>query len=131
MNVLKILIVLTSHSQLGDTGHKTGFWVEEFAAPYYALADAGVELTIASPLGGQPPIDPKSEAPESQTEATRRFYGDKALRQKLANSVPLSQVNPADYDAVFYPGATARCGTSPTTKPPSRSSSSSITTASP
>lgn len=104
MNVLKILIVLTSHSQLGDTGHKTGFWVEEFAAPYYALADAGAQITIASPLGGQPPIDPKSEAPESQTDATRRFFGDKALQQKLAATVPLNRVNPADYDAVFYPG---------------------------
>lgn len=104
MNVLKILIVLTSHSQLGDTGHKTGFWVEEFAAPYYALADAGVEITIASPLGGQPPIDPKSEAPESQTDATRRFFADKDLQQKLSKTIPLSQVNAADYDAVFYPG---------------------------
>ncbi|WP_341835796.1 type 1 glutamine amidotransferase domain-containing protein [Chitinophaga pollutisoli] len=104
MNVLKILIVLTSHSQLGDTGHKTGFWVEEFAAPYYALADAGAQITIASPLGGQPPIDPKSEAPESLTDATRRFFADKDLQQKLSKTIPLSQVNAADYDAVFYPG---------------------------
>lgn len=104
MNALKILIVLTSHNQLGDTGHKTGFWVEEFAAPYYALADAGAQITLASPLGGQPPIDPKSEAPESQTDDTRRFFSDKALQQKLATTVPLSQVKAADYDAVFYPG---------------------------
>ncbi|WP_341840145.1 type 1 glutamine amidotransferase domain-containing protein [Chitinophaga caseinilytica] len=104
MNVLKILIVLTSHSQLGDTGHKTGFWVEEFAAPYYALADAGAQITIASPQGGQPPIDPKSESPESQTDATRRFFADKALQEKLASSIPLTQINPAEYDAIFYPG---------------------------
>lgn len=104
MNVLKILIVLTSHSQLGNTGEKTGFWVEEFAAPYYALADAGAQITIASPLGGQPPIDPKSELPDFQTEATKRFFADKALQTKLASTVKLDQVNAADYDAVFYPG---------------------------
>ncbi len=104
MNVLKILIVLTSHSQLGNTGEKTGFWVEEFAAPYYALADAGAQITIASPLGGQPPIDPKSELPDFQTEATKRFFADKALQAKLASTVKLDQVNAADYDAVFYPG---------------------------
>src|SRR5690606_30666422 len=94
----------TSHDQLGDTGEKTGFWVEEFAAPYYVLADAGVEVTIASPEGGQPPIDPKSALPDFQTEATKRFDADKALQEKLAHSIPLSDVNEKDYDAVFYPG---------------------------
>lgn len=102
--IFKVLIVLTSHDQLGDTGLKTGFWVEEFAAPYYVLADAGVEITIASPKGGQPPIDPKSALPDFQTEATKRFDTDKALQEKLAHSVPLSDVNEKDYDAVFYPG---------------------------
>lgn len=101
---MKVLIVLTSHSELGNTGKKTGFWVEEFAAPYYVMADAGVDLTIASPKGGQPPIDPKSESPDAQTEATRRFDQDTALQEKLAHSIKLSEVNPADYDAVFYPG---------------------------
>ena len=101
---MKVLIVLTSHSDLGNTGEKTGFWVEEFAAPYYILADAGVELTIASPKGGQPPVDPKSDAPDAQTEATKRFYGDEAVKNKVANTVKLSEVNQADYDAVFYPG---------------------------
>ncbi|WP_246022551.1 type 1 glutamine amidotransferase domain-containing protein [Filimonas effusa] len=102
--IIKILIVLTSHSQLGNTGEKTGFWVEEFAAPYYALVDAGYDVTIASPLGGQPPIDPKSAAPESQTEATKRFYADKALQEKLAHSQKLSDVKESDYAAIFYPG---------------------------
>lgn len=101
---MKVLIVLTSHSELGNTGKKTGFWVEEFAAPYYVMADAGVDLTIASPKGGQPPIDPKSESPDAQTEATRRFDQDTALQGKLAHSIKLSEVNSADYDAVFYPG---------------------------
>ncbi|MDO7744062.1 MAG: type 1 glutamine amidotransferase domain-containing protein [Pedobacter sp.] len=101
---MKVLIVLTSHSELGDTGKKTGFWVEEFAAPYYVLADAGVELTIASPKGGQPPIDPKSEAADAQTPATKRFDADEELKAKLANTVKLSEVTEADFDAVFYPG---------------------------
>ena len=101
---MKILVVLTSHSELGNTGEKTGFWVEEFAAPYYVLADAGVELTIASPKGGQPPVDPKSELPEAQTPATIRFYNDHRLILKVASSVVLSEVNQEDYDAVFYPG---------------------------
>ena len=101
---MKVLIVLTSHSDLGNTGEKTGFWVEEFAAPYYVLADAGVELTIASPKGGQPPVDPKSDAPDAQTDATKRFYADEALKTKVAHTVKLSEVNQADYDAVFYPG---------------------------
>jgi putative intracellular protease/amidase len=102
--IMKVLIVLTSHSELGNTGEKTGFWVEEFAAPYYVMADAGVELTIASPKGGQPPIDPKSEAKGAQTTATKRFYADAALKTKLSHSVKLSEVNQSDYDAVFYPG---------------------------
>lgn len=102
--VMKILIVLTSHSELGDTGKKTGFWVEEFAAPYYALADAGAEITLASPKGGQPPIDPKSEEAEAQTKFTQRFDKDEPLKQKLAHTLKLSSVKASDYDAVFYPG---------------------------
>ncbi len=101
---MKILIVLTSHSALGDTGEKTGFWVEEFAAPYYVLADAGAIITIASPAGGQPPVDPKSEAPDAQTPATNRFYKDFDAIDKVATTIKLSEVNAADYDAVFYPG---------------------------
>ncbi|MEG1589238.1 type 1 glutamine amidotransferase domain-containing protein [Chryseobacterium sp.] len=100
----KVLIVLTSHDQLGNTGKKTGFWVEEFAAPYYEMADAGVQVTIASPKGGQPPIDPKSALPEFQTDATKRFDADKDLQEKLANTVVLSQVKEEEFDAVFYPG---------------------------
>ena len=102
--IMRILIVLTSHSDLGNTGEKTGFWVEEFAAPYYVLADAGAELTIASPKGGQPPVDPKSEAPDAQTAATKRFYTDYELIDKVAHTLKLSEVNEADFDAVFYPG---------------------------
>jgi putative intracellular protease/amidase len=101
---MKVLIVLTSHDQLGDTGKKTGFWIEEFAAPYYVLTDAGVDVTLASPKGGQPPIDPKSDAPESQTDATRRFKEDKALQEKLASTKKLSEVSAGDFDAVFFPG---------------------------
>ena len=101
---MKVLIVLTSHSELGNTGEKTGFWIEEFAAPYYVMADAGMELIIASPKGGQPPIDPKSESADAQTPATKRFNDDQDLKDKLANTVKLSEVNQADYDAVFYPG---------------------------
>ncbi len=101
---LKVLVVLTSHDRLGDTGAKTGFWVEEFAAPYYVMADAGVDITIASPKGGQPPIDPKSALPDFQTEATKRFDADKALQAKLANSIVLADVTAKDYDAIFYPG---------------------------
>ncbi|RZK13797.1 MAG: type 1 glutamine amidotransferase domain-containing protein, partial [Flavobacterium sp.] len=93
-----------SHSELGNTGLKTGFWIEEFAAPYYTLADAGVEITIASPKGGQPPIDPKSDEPENQTAATKRFHADAELKDKLSKSVVLAEVNEQDYDAVFYPG---------------------------
>ena len=101
---MKILIVLTSHDQLGDTGHATGFWLEEFAAPYYVLKDAGAELTLASPKGGQPPVDPKSEADDAQTPATRRFDADDEARAALADTVVLSSVDVADFDAVFYPG---------------------------
>jgi len=101
---MKVLFVLTSHSDLGNTGKKTGFWIEEFAAPYYVMADAGVQITIASPKGGQPPIDPSSETLEAQTYATRRFDDDSDLKQKLAHSLKLSEVKQADYDAIFYPG---------------------------
>ncbi|MBC6109792.1 type 1 glutamine amidotransferase domain-containing protein [Pedobacter fastidiosus] len=101
---MKVLMVLTSHSDLGNTGEKTGFWIEEFAAPYYVLADNGVDITVASPKGGQPPIDPKSDAPDAQTEATIRFKADEELKEILANTVQLSSVNEKDYDAVFYPG---------------------------
>ncbi len=101
---MNILVVLTSHSDLGNTGEKTGFWVEEFAAPYYVLADAGAELTIASPKGGQPPVDPKSEAPEAQTAATKRFYSDYEVIDKVAHTIKLSEVNEGNFDAVFYPG---------------------------
>jgi putative intracellular protease/amidase len=101
---MKVLIVLTSHAELGNTGKKTGFWVEEFAAPYYVLADAGMEITLASPKGGQPPIDPKSEEPGAQTDATRRFDNDQDLKEQLAHTLRLEEVEEADYDAVFYPG---------------------------
>jgi len=97
-------MVLTSHGDLGNTGEKTGFWIEEFAAPYYVLADAGAEVTIASPKGGQPPADPKSESADTQTLATKRFYGDYDLIDKVAHSLKLNEINEADYDAVFYPG---------------------------
>jgi putative intracellular protease/amidase len=102
--IMKILMVMTSHDQLGDTGRKTGFWLEEFAAPYYRFIDAGVTVTVASPKGGQPPLDPKSDTPEGQTEYTIRFKADKAAQEVLANTVILSTVRADDYDAVFYPG---------------------------
>lgn len=101
---MKVLIVLTSHSELGNTGKKTGFWIEEFAAPYYKLKDAGVDVTLASPKGGQPPIDPKSAEPANQTEATRRFNEDKELQQLLSNTKKLSEISADDFDAVFFPG---------------------------
>ncbi|GLU41555.1 type 1 glutamine amidotransferase domain-containing protein [Pseudomonas sp. NBRC 100443] len=101
---MKILVVLTSHDQLGDTGKKTGFWLEEFAAPYYVFKDAGAELTLASPKGGQPPLDPKSDEPDAQTPATERFRKDPEAQAALANTRKLAEVNEADYDAVFYPG---------------------------
>lgn len=101
---MKILMVLTSHSELGNTGKKTGFWIEEFAAPYYVFLDAGVSVTIASPKGGQPPIDPSSDTPENQTPAVIRFKADKSLQKILAETQLLSTVSSDDYDAVFYPG---------------------------
>ena len=101
---MKILMVLTSHDRLGDTGEKTGFWLEEFAAPYYVFKDAGVDITLASPRGGQPPLDPKSDAEDSQTDATRRFKADSDAQNALANTVRLTEVSADDYDAVFYPG---------------------------
>ncbi|CAH0190356.1 type 1 glutamine amidotransferase domain-containing protein [Chryseobacterium sp. Bi04] len=100
----KVLFVLTSHDELGDTGRKTGFWTEELAAPYYALSDKEVEITLASPKGGLPPIDPKSEEPSSQTDATRRMDNDEVLQDKLKNTHKLSEVKSEDFDAVFYPG---------------------------
>ncbi|MEK0164653.1 MULTISPECIES: type 1 glutamine amidotransferase domain-containing protein [unclassified Phaeobacter] len=101
---MKILMVLTSHDQLGDTGEKTGFWLEEFAAPYYVFKDAGAEVTLASPKGGQPPLDPKSDDDSAQTEATRRFKDDPAAQGALANTKVLSEVTDAGFDAIFYPG---------------------------
>lgn len=101
---MNILMVLTSHDRLGDTGKKTGFWLEEFAAPYYVFKDAGASVTLASPQGGQPPLDPKSDDPDAQTEATRRFKDDPAAQQALANTVRLADVKAADFDTVFYPG---------------------------
>ncbi|CAM4105273.1 type 1 glutamine amidotransferase domain-containing protein [Pseudoalteromonas byunsanensis] len=100
----KILMVLTSHDELGNTGNKTGFWVEEFAAPYYAFVDAGVEVTLATPKGGQAPIDPTSTLEDFQTEATHRFEADDVAQAKIANTVILSSVNESDFDGVFYPG---------------------------
>ena len=99
-----ILMVLTSHDQLGDTGKKTGFWLEEFAAPYYVFKDAGAQITLASPHGGQPPLDPKSDDENAQTDATRRFKADAEAQKQLASTVPLSSVKAEDFDAVFYPG---------------------------
>jgi len=101
---MKILMVLTSHDRLGDTGKKTGFWLEEFAAPYYVFKDAGAEVTLASPKGGQPPLDPKSDAPDAQTEATRRFKADPVAQAALASTRTLSSVSGDGFDAVFYPG---------------------------
>ena len=101
---MKILMILTSHDKLGDTGKKTGFWLEEFAAPYYVFKDAGADITLASPLGGQPPLDPKSDAPDAQSAATGRFKADAAALAALAATVKLRDVVAADFDAVFYPG---------------------------
>ena len=100
----KVLMVLTSHSELGDTGRKTGFWLEELAAPYYVFKDAGLEIVLASPLGGQPPLDPKSNEPSFQTDETRRFEADAAATAQLAATVRLDSVSQADFDTVFYPG---------------------------
>ena len=101
---MKIVMVLTSHDQLGNTGRKTGFWLEEFAAPYFVFRDAGVELTLASPKGGQPPVDPKSDLPENQTPAMARFKQDKAAQQALAQTVRLADMKEEDFDTVFYVG---------------------------
>ena len=101
---MKILMVLTSHEKLGDTGEKTGFWLEEFSAPYYVFKDAGAEITLASPKGGLPPMDPRSGEPNSQTEATRRFEADPQAKAALAHTRKLSEVSQKDFDAVFYPG---------------------------
>lgn len=101
---MKILMVLTSHDKLGNTGEKTGFWLEEFAAPYYVFKDAGAEITLASPLGGQPPLDPKSDAADFQTDATHRFKADTVAQAVLASTLKLADISAADFDAVFYPG---------------------------
>ena len=101
---MKILMVLTSHGKLGDTGRKTGFWLEEFAAPYYTFLDAGAAVTVASPKGGQPPLDPISDTPEGQTDLTRRFKQDPAAQALLGKSLILADIKATDYDAVFYPG---------------------------
>jgi putative intracellular protease/amidase len=104
MKMEKILFVVTSHEELGNTGKKTGLWIEEFAAPYYKFHDLGKEIVIASPKGGQTPIDPKSDLPENKTEATKRYYSDKETQDKLSNTVPLSSVSESDFDAIYYPG---------------------------
>ncbi len=101
---MKVLIVLTSHDRLGDTGRKTGFWLEEFACPYYILKDAGVQVTLASPNGGQPPLDPKSNEPDSQTDYTRRFDNDPVAQNELANTEKLAKMKMENFDAIFYPG---------------------------
>ncbi|WP_411851510.1 type 1 glutamine amidotransferase domain-containing protein [Stenotrophomonas sp. LGBM10] len=101
---MKVLIVLTSHDQLGTTGLKTGFWLEELAAPYYTFKDAGAQIVLASPNGGQPPLDPKSNEPAFQTDLTRRFEADAAANDQLDNTVRLDSVSQADFDTVFYPG---------------------------
>src|SRR6201985_2352590 len=101
---MKILMVLTSHDQLGTTGRKTGFWLEEFAAPYFVFRDAGAELTLASPKGGQPPIDPKSDLPENQTDAMARFKQDKKAQAALAHTEKLAEMKAETFDTVFYSG---------------------------
>lgn len=101
---MNVLMVLTSHDQLGDTGKKTGFWLEELAAPYYVFKEAGADVTLASPKGGQPPLDPASNAPDFQTDDTRRFEADRAAKEQLANTVRLDSIRQEDFDTVFYPG---------------------------
>ncbi len=101
---MKVLMVLTSHSDLGNTGKKTGFWLEEFAAPYYIFKDAGADVVLASPAGGQPPLDPKSDSADFQTELTQRFKADPAAQRELANTLKLDSVRQDDFDTVFYPG---------------------------
>lgn len=101
---MKILMVLTSHDQMGDTDNKTGFWLEEFAAPYYVFKDAGADVVLASPKGGQPPLDPTSDADDAQTDATKRFKEDEAAQKEIANTVVLSSISADGFDAIFYPG---------------------------
>src|SRR3979409_292875 len=101
---MKVLMVITSHDQLGNTGKKTGFWLEELAAPYYVFKDAGVEITLASPKGGHPPIDPRSQEPGAETPATRRFMDAADARTALDHTIPLKDAEAIDHDALFYPG---------------------------
>ena len=101
---MNVLMVLTSHDELGDTGEKTGFWLEEFTAPYYAFRDAGADITLASPKGGQPPLDPRSDSEDAQTDDTRRFKDDEAAQQALATTTKLAEVSASDFDMIFYPG---------------------------
>lgn len=101
---MNVLMILTSHDKLGDTGKKTGFWLEEFAAPYYVLLDAGAEITLASPAGGQPPLDPQSDVPDAQTEATERFKQDDAAQRALATTTKLAEIDSDKFDAIFFPG---------------------------
>jgi len=101
---MNVLIILTSHDQLGDTGKKTGFWLEEFAAPYYVLLDAGAQITLASPAGGRPPLDPQSDVPDAQTAATARFKKDDAAQKALDNTTPLAEIDAAGFDWIFFPG---------------------------
>lgn len=101
---MNVLMILTSHDKLGDTGKKTGFWLEEFAAPYYVLLDAGADITLASPAGGRPPLDPQSDVPDAQTDATKRFKQDAAAQRALGSTIQLATIDAADFDAVFFPG---------------------------
>ena len=101
---MNVLMILTSHADLGDTGKKTGFWLEELAAPYYVLLDAGVDITLASPAGGQPPLDPHSDVPDAQTRATERFKKDETAQRALANTTKLSEIDTDGFDAIFFPG---------------------------
>lgn len=101
---MNILMVLTSHNQLGNTGRETGFWLEEFAAPYFVFRDAGAKLTLASPKGGQPPIDPKSDLPENQTSAMTRFKQDELAKKALSQTIRLADIKAENFDTVFYPG---------------------------
>jgi putative intracellular protease/amidase len=120
---MKIVMVLTSHDVLGNTGRKTGFWLEEFAAPYFVFRDAGVQLTLASPKGGQPPLDPKSDLPENQTPAMTRFKQDPTAQKALSQTVKLADVKSEDYDTVFYVGGHGPCGISQKARIPSLYSS--------
>ncbi len=101
---MRILMIVTSHDKMGDTGHKTGIWLEELAAPYFRFRDAGADITLASPKGGQPPLDPNSQVPDALTEATKRFEGDEEAQKAFANTVTLDGLEADDYDALFYPG---------------------------